>query len=161
LIQLKSGYLKTTSQDETLATYSIWRDEYDYIIDWSKSAEYIKRFIDAVGYPYKGAFTTWGNTRYYIKDSFVVEDVVVENRVSGKVLFNNDISLIIVCGSGLLGVKDFFDETSMIRLTQTRMKIHHANSIRLIKNKLFTYEKQTVVDISPNYNIIILLSLFY
>jgi hypothetical protein len=26
----------------------------------------------------------------------------------------------------------------MIRLTQTRMKIHHASSIRTIKNKLFT-----------------------
>jgi hypothetical protein len=34
----------------------------------------------------------------------------------------------------------FTDETSMIRLTQTRMKIHHASSIRLIKNKLFTDE---------------------
>jgi S-adenosylmethionine:diacylglycerol 3-amino-3-carboxypropyl transferase len=31
-------------------------------------------------------------------------------------------------------------ETSMIRLTQTRMKIHHASSIRPIKNKLFTDE---------------------
>jgi hypothetical protein len=31
-------------------------------------------------------------------------------------------------------------ETSMIRLNQTRMKIHHASSIRLIKNKLFTDE---------------------
>jgi methionyl-tRNA formyltransferase len=148
LIQLKSGYLKTTSQDETLATYSIWRDEYDYIIDWSKSAEYIKRFIDAVGYPYKGAFTTWDNTKYYIKDSFVVEDVVVENRVSGKVLFKNDKSLIIVCGSGLLGVKDFFDETSMIRLTQTRMKIHHANSIRPIKSKLFSDENGNIIEIT-------------
>jgi hypothetical protein len=28
----------------------------------------------------------------------------------------------------------------MIHLTQTRMKIHHASSIRLIKNKLFTNE---------------------
>jgi hypothetical protein len=32
------------------------------------------------------------------------------------------------------------NETSMIRLTQTRMKIHHASSIRPIKNKLFTDE---------------------
>jgi hypothetical protein len=33
-----------------------------------------------------------------------------------------------------------FDETSMIRLTQTRMKIHHASSILPIKDKLFTDE---------------------
>jgi hypothetical protein len=30
----------------------------------------------------------------------------------------------------------------MIRLTQTRMKIHHASSIRPIKNKLFTDENK-------------------
>jgi transposase InsO family protein len=35
---------------------------------------------------------------------------------------------------------DNYFETSMIRLTQTRMKIHHASSIRPIKNKLFTDE---------------------
>jgi hypothetical protein len=33
------------------------------------------------------------------------------------------------------------DETSMIRLTQTRMKIHHASSILPIKKKLFKDEK--------------------
>jgi hypothetical protein len=33
-----------------------------------------------------------------------------------------------------------FDETSMIQLTQTLMKIHHASSIRPIKNKLYTDE---------------------
>jgi hypothetical protein len=33
------------------------------------------------------------------------------------------------------------DETSMIDLTQTKMKIHHASSIRPIKNKLFTDER--------------------
>jgi hypothetical protein len=30
----------------------------------------------------------------------------------------------------------------MIRLTQIRMKIHHASSIRPIKNKLFTDERE-------------------
>jgi exosortase family protein XrtF len=33
-------------------------------------------------------------------------------------------------------------ETGMIRLTQTRMKIHQASSIRPIKNKLFTDENK-------------------
>jgi hypothetical protein len=35
----------------------------------------------------------------------------------------------------------FTNETSMICLTQTRIKIHHASSIRPIINKLFTDEK--------------------
>jgi hypothetical protein len=41
----------------------------------------------------------------------------------------------------------------MIRLTQTKMKIHHASSIRPIKNKLFTDEKilqQALFSIKPN-----------
>jgi hypothetical protein len=33
-----------------------------------------------------------------------------------------------------------FDETSMIRLTQISMKIHHASSIRSIKNRSFEDE---------------------
>jgi hypothetical protein len=32
------------------------------------------------------------------------------------------------------------DETSMIQLTQIRIKIHHASSVQPIKNKLLTYE---------------------
>jgi hypothetical protein len=36
--------------------------------------------------------------------------------------------------------KFYKDETSMIRLSQTLMKIHHASSIRPIKNKLFSDE---------------------
>jgi methionyl-tRNA formyltransferase len=120
--QLHSGALKSTSQDETLASYSLWRDEDDYKIDWSKSADYIKRFIDAVGDPYKGAYTTWNDYKYYIKDSFAVEDVIIENRVHGKVLFKKGNSYFIVCGSGLLRVDHFFDEngkkieTSIFRL---------------------------------------------
>jgi hypothetical protein len=43
----------------------------------------------------------------------------------------------------------------MIRLTQTRMKIHHASSIQPIKNKLFTDEISkdsiTFYCIVPNF----------
>jgi hypothetical protein len=45
------------------------------------------------------------------------------------------------------------DETSMIRLTQTRMKIHHASSIRPIKNKLFTDE--IIKNINSNFKAIL------
>lgn len=110
MCQLQSGDLKLTVQDDSLTTYSLWRDEDDYKIDWSKSSDYIKRFIDAVGYPYKGAYTTWNNCKYYINDSFVVEDVIIENRCHGKVLFKKGNSFFIVCGSGMLCVNDFFDE---------------------------------------------------
>jgi methionyl-tRNA formyltransferase len=47
-------------QADDFATYSIWRDEADYEIDWSSDAQAIQRFINAVGYPYAGARTTVG-----------------------------------------------------------------------------------------------------
>jgi hypothetical protein len=42
------------------------------------------------------------------------------------------------------------DETSMIHLTQTQIKIHHASSIRPIKNKLFTDEKLGLIKYRIN-----------
>jgi hypothetical protein len=49
--------------------------------------------------------------------------------------------------SSIRPIKDklFTDETSMIQLTQSLMKIHHASSIRPIKDKLFTDEKPQYV----------------
>jgi hypothetical protein len=44
--------------------------------------------------------------------------------------------------SSIRTIKDklFSDETSMIQLSQTLLKIHHASSIRPIKDKLFSDE---------------------
>lgn len=124
LCQIKSGDLASTAQNESLATYSLWRDDDDYLIDWNKSAAHIKRFIDAVGYPYKGAFSRWNNVKYYINDAQIVDDVQIENRTTGKVLFKKDNSLIIVCGSGLLRVKDFFDEDgNIIEINNFRIRL--------------------------------------
>lgn len=123
--KLKSGVIHSYPQDETIVTYSIWRDEADYLIDWNKSSDYIKRFIDAVGYPYKGAYTIFNNVKYYIKDSILIEDVVVENRTPGKVLFKKDSSFVVVCGSGLLCVNDFFDENGdKIEITNFRIRFN-------------------------------------
>jgi ATP-binding cassette subfamily B protein len=40
------------------------------------------------------------------------------------------------------------DETSMIQLSQTPMKLHHASSIRPMKNKLFTDEKWVLKNLN-------------
>lgn len=49
--------LQGVPQDESQATYSLWRDEEDYRIPWEQPAAWIERFVDALGSPYKGAFT--------------------------------------------------------------------------------------------------------
>ena len=86
-------------------TYSIWRDDEDYFIDWKKSACEIKRLIDAVGPPYRGAKskTSKGQT-ITISDAEVIEDVPCELRHIGKVIFMENGHPIIICGNGLLKI---------------------------------------------------------
>jgi methionyl-tRNA formyltransferase len=99
-----SQALTLTPQDHACATYSLWRDDDDYRVDWSDSAERIERFVNAVGFPYNGASTSIGEERLRIWDVEATEDVVIENRVPGKVLFLRDGCPIVVCGSGLLKI---------------------------------------------------------
>lgn len=104
--------LKAIPQDESKASYSLWLDDSDYFIDWSKSAIQIKNFIDAVGYPYKGACTWDGEKLCRIIDAIVEEDVVIENRNCGKLIFMKENEPVIVCGSGLLQIKKMTDDNN-------------------------------------------------
>ena len=117
--------LQSTRQDESEATYSLWRDDEDYRIEWSQSAAYIKRFIDAVGFPYQGALTLVDGIKARVMDAEVVEDVNIVNRVPGKVIFFEDSLPIVVCGQGLLKIKnlvaDGYDK-SLLPLPRFRMR---------------------------------------
>lgn len=107
---LLNGTLSFEEQDEEKATYSLWRDEEDYSIDWSKSSEEIQDFINAVGYPYQGASTVLDGTTLRIFDARSEPDVEIENRQPGKVLFKNDASIYVVCGYGLLKISKLFEK---------------------------------------------------
>ena len=108
--KIKDDKLFATKQDESLATYSLWRDELDYKIDWTQSNIFIKRFIDSVSDPYKGAVTYISSNKIFVKDATIVDkDVIIENRTPGKVLFKNNNKFIIVCGIGLLCIESFYD----------------------------------------------------
>ncbi|MEQ9376693.1 MAG: formyltransferase family protein [Imperialibacter sp.] len=91
-------------QNEKEATYSVWRDEEDYRICWQESSNKIKRFIDAVGYPYKGARATLGDQEIIIVDAEVAQPYFVENRGVGKVLFKDGELPTVICGEGLLKI---------------------------------------------------------
>ena len=99
------GDMVSTAQNEADATYSIWRDEQDYFIDWNLDAERIKRFIDALGFPYKGAATTLEGETFRIRECETLPDVHIENRSAGKVIFMHGYCPIVVCGTGLLKIQ--------------------------------------------------------
>ena len=94
--------LKSYHQNESQATYSVWRDELDYFIDWSDDAENIKRFVDAVGYPYSGAKTRIGNDIITINDVELVEDLKFELVHVGKIIMMKADNPIVVCGKGAI-----------------------------------------------------------
>ena len=103
LAALARGELpRATAQDEAQATYSLWRDEEDYRIDWSLPAAAIARKIDAVGHPYAGASTLNEGTLLRVVQAEVLPDVRIENRAPGKVLRIAGGCPVVVCGSGLL-----------------------------------------------------------
>lgn len=105
--KLKNGDAPdAAAQDESQATYSLWLDDEDYKIDWSKDSQYIKRFIDAVGTPYGGARTTVENREIVVHDAVTAGDLTIENRCPGKIIFFQDGFPVIVCGEGLLKITE-------------------------------------------------------
>lgn len=102
----KAKKLKLIDQDESRATYSLWRDTDDYFIDWNMSSYEIKRFVDAVGYPYDGAKTKINNNIVRINEIELYKNLVIENRTVGKILFFENKFPIVVCGEGLIIIKD-------------------------------------------------------
>ena len=106
--------LTSTPQDESKATFSLWRDEEDYKIDWNQDSSSIKRMIDAVGFPYKGAYTVMEDSILRIHTAEVYPEVTIENRTPGKVLFKHADGYVIVCGKGLLKVSTFYKEQNEI-----------------------------------------------
>ena len=99
-------------QKEAEATYSLWRDEEDYRVPWSADADRIKRFVDSVGSPYKGASALIGERKVRILDATVEPDIHIENRQPGKVVFVRQGHPVVVCGRGLLRITDLRDDAT-------------------------------------------------
>jgi methionyl-tRNA formyltransferase len=100
--------LEGLEQDESQASYSLWRDEQDYWIEWTWSSEKIKRFVDAVGRPYAGAQTFCNDVIAIVNSVELIADVEINDRCSaiGKVIFIDDTHPVVVCGQGLIRITD-------------------------------------------------------
>lgn len=107
-----SGELTATPQNESQATYSLWRDEEDYRIDWSQDAGYLSHFVDCVGSPYRGASFIALDRLYRVHKATALSDLEIINRTPGKIIYFDGNTPIIVCGSGLLRLDHFQPESS-------------------------------------------------
>lgn len=120
-----SNSFQPKQQNENEATYSLWLDQEDYFIDWNSTAEKIKRKIDACGFPYDGAKTIVDSEIIIIEKAEIEEDVQIENRTVGKVIFVKDNCPVIVCGKGLLrltAAKNIKTKENILPLSKFRLK---------------------------------------
>lgn len=120
--------LSAKPQNENDCSYSLWRDEEDYQINWKQSALEIQQFIYSVGFPFKGASTMMGDSLIRIIDCEIVEDVKIENRQAGKVIFIKDGYPVIVCGKGLIMIKKaYYDENGRNALPFKKFRTRLSN----------------------------------
>lgn len=119
------GEWASQAQDESKASYSLWRDADDYHLDWALGADVLKRQIDAQGPPYAGATSRVGARLLRIRSAEVEADVAIANRQSGKVIFLKDGQPTVVCGKGLLRITEAeFEDTgeSLVPARKFRMR---------------------------------------
>jgi methionyl-tRNA formyltransferase len=116
--------LNSTSQKSNDASYSLWLDEEDYEIDWAQDAGRLKRLIDATGFPFLGAYGFIGTQKVRILEAEECEDVKIENRTPGKVIFLKEGKPVVVCGKGLLLINKLIDDkTSNDLLPFQKLKV--------------------------------------
>jgi methionyl-tRNA formyltransferase len=113
-------------QDHAQATYSVWRDEADFAINWHNSSAYIRRFVDAVGPPYQGASCILNGKPAKIFDCEEYQDLPIIDRPAqiGKVIFMREQLPVVVCGEGLLLLRSLCDLSgkSMLPLKKFRSR---------------------------------------
>lgn len=123
---LRNGAALTgVPQDETTATYSLWRDEADYRINWNEDAARLARTVDALGSPYARASTLVNGALARIGHAAALLDVTIENRTPGKVIRIDDGLPVVVCGSGLLRIgilEDAATGASLLPLARFRSR---------------------------------------
>jgi methionyl-tRNA formyltransferase len=101
------GNLVGTAQDENQATFSPWLDDTDYSIDWTASARDVRRFVDAVGYPYRGAAAELdGQVVRVLRCVEHPSPMRLERAAAGKVLSADPLGPCVACGSGTVVLLD-------------------------------------------------------
>ncbi len=117
--------LNAIPQNDEDATYSLWREEEDYKIDWTQDAFKIQNFVNAVGFPYRGASTMVMGKKARVLDVEPLPDMTIVNRDCGKTLFKDGPHPIVVCGEGLLKINQMIDDEtkeSLLPLNKFRVR---------------------------------------
>ena len=115
--------IESEVQIEDHASYSLWRNEDDFQIDWSLDSNDIARFIDTLGEPYKGASTILEEKIIRIYSVEILNDKTIENRDAGKILFIDNGFPVVVCGKGIIKLTDVRNDNGETMIPFKKMKL--------------------------------------
>ena len=105
MAKLDGDAFSAVPQNESDATYSIWRNPSDCEIEWTDPAGRIYDFIRALGDPYLGAYTHYDGRRIVVRRSEVLkDDLIFAIRQPGKIWSIRDNVPTVICGSGILRI---------------------------------------------------------
>lgn len=119
----KSGKATGKPQNHRIATYSLWRDEEDFQIDWTKPAEVVVRHIHASSYPYRGAKSFLADEEIRIFDAKISkENPTIVNRTPGKIWKLTNGVPVVICGKGLVELTKVSGNNGRSVLPITKLK---------------------------------------
>lgn len=123
--------IQSAPQDESKASYSIWRDPIDCNINWNKDAKSIFNLIRAVSKPYSGAYTFLDNKKIYIWNAQLCEDLEFEVRYPGKIWrIDEEGKPEIVCGKGLIKLINVsYEDGINVIFKYTRKRLGQLNGL--------------------------------
>ena len=121
IISIKNKHRKINSKYKK--TYSIWRDENDYFINWKQENSSVERFINALGYPYDCAKTRYNGKIIKIKDCNIIKGIRYVNYHPGKICSIEDNKPVVMTNNGLIKIKSAtYLNNKTIKFKQTRKK---------------------------------------
>jgi methionyl-tRNA formyltransferase len=114
-----------SSIDFSKSSFSMWRDEEDMRLDWSKDAEEINQNILTLSYPYDGAVSLYDGKPIRIKRAKIEshKNIINQQEHCGKIWKIEKGNPHIVCGKGILKILEATDESgNTILFSKTRKR---------------------------------------
>lgn len=119
VVKYINNELSEIVQNEKESSYSLWRNNEDYKVNWQESSTRILRFVDAVGFPYNFASAIYNKQEISILEVSVQQDINIINRVPGKIFEIIDNKPLVVCGKGIIKI-----EKAVYRNTEDEVKFN-------------------------------------
>ena len=127
---INSDNLQLKEMSEKNESFCSWRNLNDMYINWSWDLFKIKRFIDALGFPYSGAksYLIIDENKYTIQilDSEIIEnkEIIDRNDHIGKIFELNNNNPVIICKNGLLKITEYeFENNQDLKITKLKSKL--------------------------------------